>query len=297
METGLQLLGEFIRYALTAAGLLLKAVIAWASDDPCQAFTVLLGFAMLLGTVIQTGTRGVLYRFGRARRELEPGFHFLLPWFDQVQKVPTRAITIDVAAQRVTTRDGMVYEVDANVVYTLSQPTKALVEVDDWKHGVATRVALTVQELVRQSDREAVREREDLDQALMELLAPRLAPWGVEVLRAGFTSIAPTAHTLHVTQQRARARERAEALEVLRAGGLPDRVALALLGADRRLVGRSRRRYARAQVAARARLAAARAAAAARQERAARGEEEAEPGAGSAKPQAAAEGADKRGAE
>lgn len=241
-------------------GLLFEGIVSWAVNNPCEAFTAFLGFAMLLGTVIQSGTRGVLYRFGRARRELEPGFHFMLPWFDQVQKVPTRAITIDVDAQRVTTSDGMVYEVDANVVYTLSEPTKALVEVDDWKHGVATRVALTVQELARTRDRAAIREREDLDQQLMELLGPRLAPWGVTVLRAGFTSIAPTAHTLHVTQQRARARERAEALDVLRGGGLPDRVALALLGADRRLIGHSRRAYARAQTAARARQAAARAA-------------------------------------
>lgn len=249
MDQVLPILGEFLRQAFAVARVFLLALLRWVVENPCESFTMVLGFGMLLGTVIQSGTRGVQFRFGRVRGLLEPGFHPLLPWFDQVQKVHTRAVTLDVPAQRVTTRDGMVYDVDANVVYRLADPVKALVEVDDWKHGVATRVALTVHELVRTRDRGQVREREDLDQELTELLGPRLAAWGIVVERAGFTSIAPTGHTLHVTQLAVLVRERTAALGILRAGGVPDRLAVALLGADRRLVSHAHRRYARAQAA------------------------------------------------
>jgi CheY-like chemotaxis protein len=41
-------------------------------------------FVRLFGTTVQTGWKGVLFSFGRATRELEPGFHMLIPFVQRM---------------------------------------------------------------------------------------------------------------------------------------------------------------------------------------------------------------------
>lgn len=233
----------WLQTALDALGLLGGLVWAWAKENPGDALVAVLAFLGLLGTVIDSGHRGVLFRLGRVRRVLEPGFHPLLPWVHQVRKVHTRSHTIDLRRQRATTADGFVYDIDVNVVYTISDPVRSLVEVDDLTRGITVAASVAAQELVRARRREGLRAREDLDEALTDALAERLARWGVRLERAGFTSLAPTAETLHLTQLAAKVRERELVLRRLLDAGLRRGTAHALLGADRRLVGRAQRRY------------------------------------------------------
>lgn len=226
-------------------------VWAWASENPGDALIAALAFVGLMGTVIDSGHRGVLYRLGRVRQVLEPGFHPLIPWVHQVRKVHTRSHTIDVPRQRATSADGFVYDLDVNVVYTISDPVRSLVEVDDLARGVSTLAAVAGQELVRARGREALRAREDLDEALVDALAERLEAWGARLDRAGFTSLAPTAETLRLTQLAAKVRERELVLRHLLDAGLRPGTAYALLGADRRLIGRAQRAYRASSRAAR----------------------------------------------
>lgn len=227
-------------------------VWAWARENPGDALIAVLAFVGLMGTVIDSGHRGVLFRLGRVRQVLEPGFHPLLPWVHQVRKVHTRSHTIDVPRQRATTCDGFVYDLDVNVVYTISDPVKATVQVDALTPGITVLAAVAAQELVRTRTRRDLREREDLDEALVDALTERLEAWGARLDRAGFTSLAPTAETLRLTQLAAKVREREVVLAHLLAAGLRRRAAVALLGADRRLVGRAQRRYRARPGAARA---------------------------------------------
>lgn len=219
---------------------------AWLKENPLDAFIAFLAFVGLLGVVIDSGHRGVLFQLGRVRRVLEPGFHPLVPWIQQVRKVHIRSHTLDAPRQRATSADGFVYDLDCNVVYKIEDPVRSLVEIAVLTHGVQTVVAVAAQELVRTRTRDGLRAREDLDAALLESLAPPLAEWGVRLERAGFTSLAPTPETLRLTQLAAKVREREVVLRHLLAAGLRRPIAIALLGADRRLVSHSHATYRRA---------------------------------------------------
>jgi regulator of protease activity HflC (stomatin/prohibitin superfamily) len=218
---------------------------AWLKENPLDAFIAFLAFVGLLGVVIDSGHRGVLYQLGRVKRVLEPGFHPLIPWIQQVRKVHIRSHTLDAPRQRATSADGFVYDLDCNVVYKIDDPVRSLIEIAVLTHGVQTVVSVAAQELVRARTRDALRAREDLDAALVESLTARLATWGVRLERAGFTSLAPTPETLRLTQLAARVREREVVLGHLLAAGLRRRTAIALLGADRRLVSHSHAAYRR----------------------------------------------------
>jgi len=191
---------------------------------------LVVGLVRAAGKTVQSGQTGLKYSFGRATRELAPGFYPLVPFLQVVRVVATRDRTVDLPQQRVTTLDGLVYDVDANLVFRVVDVRKALIEIDDLDRGMYQVLGLGVQDVLRRRERASLHVSLDLDRALAATLSERLAPWGVEVRRAGFTSIKPTDRTLRVTQLAAVVGERAHMLAQLAQGGAGHRAALALLG-------------------------------------------------------------------
>jgi len=208
---------------------------AWVEEHPGESLGFLAAFLGLAGTTVQSGWQGVLFRWGRVRGVLQPGFHLLILYLHHVRKRPTRSVTLDIADQAVTTADGLVYRCDANLVYRVTDPVKSFVEIDDLTRGLLSVVAMAVRAVVATRGREHLRERQGLDEALAEQLRGPLERWGVSVESAGFTSLAPDAKTQRVTQMRRRVEERRLTLELFAGAGLSMGQSLALLGADRRL--------------------------------------------------------------
>ncbi|HZT79888.1 MAG TPA: SPFH domain-containing protein [Gemmataceae bacterium] len=224
-------------------GLIVHFFVDYVKRHPVETAIVVLTIVRLFGTTVQTGWKGVLFRFGRVRQELEPGFHWLIPIVHKVRKVPVRSVTLHLAKQRITTADGLVYEVQANLVYHLADPKAALVEVADVRQGIEAVVPLIVKDLLEGKTRAELVERKGFDEELAARADARLRRWGVAVEQAGFVSIAPTAKTLRLTQLRQRTAERERAVLSYLAAGLSPTVAAALLGADRRPIARSAAHY------------------------------------------------------
>lgn len=218
-------------------------VWAWIAEHQFETVLILFTIGRLLAAKIETGWTGVLIKFGKVQRTLEPGVHPLIPWFWQVRKVRTRTITLDVAKQKVSSLDGLVYEVDANLVYRVSDPIKALIEIDSLRAGCETALTLAVFELIGQCGREKLQRREGLDEKLAENVQPRLERWGVVVESAGFTSIAPDLKTLKLSQLRVKTSERRLVAAEYMEKGLPPSLALELLGSEKTVLSHSYLRY------------------------------------------------------
>ena len=56
-----------------------RLVLGHAKQNPWTLLVALYGLARACGALIQSGQRGVLFRWGRVVKELEPGFHWLVP--------------------------------------------------------------------------------------------------------------------------------------------------------------------------------------------------------------------------
>jgi len=192
------------------------------------------------GKVVDTGQTGLLFSFGRAKKVIGPGFRMLLPFVQVVRVVPTRHRTLHLPGQRVTIRDGLVYYVDANLVYRVVDVRKALVEIDDLVKGMTQALGLGVQAVLVARGRASLRAGPELDAALAEDLGRRLEPWGVEVVRAGFITITPSPESLRITQLSAQVEARTRALAGFESAGLPPGRGLALLGTRTRLSNRGR---------------------------------------------------------
>ena len=232
------------------AGDLLWGYFQSVLEDHAYALVaVVFAVVRAAGTTVRTGETGLRFSFGRATRVVEPGFHPLLPFLQVIRTLPTRSRTIDIPRQRVTTLDGLVYDVDANLMFRVVDVRRALIEIDELDKGMFQVLGLGVQEVLRARERGSMHVSGELDLALGRRMAARLEAWGVEVERAGFTSIEPSPRTLRVTQLAANAEERARNLALLEAGGIPRSRALPLLGVASFPTTRTRklRRFARAR--------------------------------------------------
>jgi regulator of protease activity HflC (stomatin/prohibitin superfamily) len=227
-----------------------STVTTFARENAYLVFLAVWGLIRAMGTTVETGNTGLFFSFGRATRVLQPGFVLKIPYFHQVRTLPTRSRTMDVPHQKVTSRDGLVWFVDVNLVYRVVDVRKALIEVDDLDHGMEQMLSLSVQEIVRSCGRESLRGSGELDPQLASKMQARLEPWGVEIESAGFTSVKPSPKTLKFTQQLHATRERHRMLEQLEDRGLNHGLALAMLGSppllQRRFV-RARRREERSR--------------------------------------------------
>jgi regulator of protease activity HflC (stomatin/prohibitin superfamily) len=226
-------------------------VVIYSREHPVTVFLALLAFIRTFGTTVQTGWAGVLFSFGRAKKVLEPGFHPLIPIFQRVRQTPIRSVTLNLPVQRVTTGDGLVYEVDSTLVYRVEDPILALTGIDDVKKGCLTIMPLLVHDLMREHTRENLSARAELDAELMARARKALSRWGLAVEQAGLSSIAPTAHTALLTQLPARIAERARLLDAFAEQEVGRSLSIALIAPGAVPMSRAR---ARARERARRRL-------------------------------------------
>ena len=236
------MLESLIAWLLAVPGWAWTRLLDWGRRHPTSAILVALAVIRSFGTTVQTGWAGVLFSFGRATKVLEPGFHPLVPIFQKVRQTPIRSITLDLPRQRVTTSDGLVYDVHANIIYRVEDPILALTAIDDIRKGVLTLMPLLVLALMRQHDGESLSTPQALDAELTTRAREALARWGVGVEQAGLATIAPTAPTMRLTQLGQRVRERA-ALLSLDTGDVPAGVVVALVTTGRTPQGRSHMKY------------------------------------------------------
>lgn len=191
------------------------------------------------GTTIQSGEMGLLFSFGRATTELQPGFRLLIPFLQVVKRMPSRSQSLDLPAQRIVTADGLVFHVDANLVYRVVDIRKAVIEIDHLRKGMLQILGLGVQETLRAMDGADLDHPELLQERLTVILERRLTPWGVRIEQAGLTTITPSAKTLRVTQFARAAGERVRVLQLLELGGIAHADALGLVGTRKRFVRRT----------------------------------------------------------
>ena len=137
-----------------AVGWLIALVVEYVKGHPLYFVFAFFAFLRMWGTTVRTGYAGVLFVFGRATKVLEPGFHAMIPVVHEVRKLPIRSVTLELPPQRLTSADGLVYDIDATLVMRIADPVKACTEIDDLRAGCVAVLSLAVAEAIRTKTRE-----------------------------------------------------------------------------------------------------------------------------------------------
>ena len=126
--------------------------------------------------------RGVIFRLGRLSAPKGPGIFLIIPIVDRVVRIDLRTITFDVPAQEVITKDNVPAKVNAVAYFRVIDPSKAVVEVQNYIVATSQIAQTTLRSVLGQSDLDhLLTERDKLNARLQEIIDEQTEPWGVKV--------------------------------------------------------------------------------------------------------------------
>jgi regulator of protease activity HflC (stomatin/prohibitin superfamily) len=147
--------------------------------------------------------RGVIFRLGRLIATKGPGIFLLIPFVDRMVKVDQRIVTMSVPPQEIITRDNVPAKVNAVVYFRVMEPSKAIVEVEDYIVATSQIAQTTLRSTLGQADLDhLLAERDKINQQLQQIIDEQTAPWGIKVVTVEVKDV-----EIPQTMQRAMARQ------------------------------------------------------------------------------------------
>ena len=132
--------------------------------------------------VIREYERAVVFRLGRLLGVKGPGIFFIIPLIDSIIKVDLRTTVIDVSKQRLITKDNVTVDVDAVVYYRVSDPQRAIVQVEDYEDATRLLAQTTLRDVLGQVDLDyLLSQRDELNKRVQKILDTATDPWGIKV--------------------------------------------------------------------------------------------------------------------
>ncbi|MEX0170289.1 slipin family protein [Streptomyces sp. LMG1-1-1.1] len=161
-------------------------------------------YAGAAARVVKQYERGVVFRFGRLRRDIRsPGFTMIVPVVDRIHKVNMQIVTMPVPAQEGITRDNVTVRVDAVVYFKVVDAADALIRVEDYKFAVSQMAQTSLRSIIGKSDLDdLLSNREKLNQGLELMLDSPAMGWGVAIDRVEIKDV-----SLPETMKRSMARQ------------------------------------------------------------------------------------------
>jgi len=133
--------------------------------------------------IVREYERVVIFRLGRFSGVKGPGIFFIIPIIDRVMQLDLRVVTIDVAKQVVITRDNVSVDVDAVIYYRVVDPSKAVIQVENYRMATSLLAQTTLRDVLGQIDLDdLLSKREELNMKLQEILDNHTDPWGIKVV-------------------------------------------------------------------------------------------------------------------
>jgi len=127
--------------------------------------------------------RGVVFRLGKLTRAKGPGLIFLIPFgIDRMRKMDLRIVALDIAPQDTITKDNVSVRVNAVVYFRVADPTKAMIEIEDYYFATSQLAQTTLRSVIGQSELdELLAERERINEVVRLIIDEGTDPWGIEV--------------------------------------------------------------------------------------------------------------------
>ncbi len=143
-------------------------------------FLLLLLFSAV--KILKEYERGVVFRLGRLIQAKGPGIIFIIPLVDKMVKVSMRTIAMDVPPQDVITRDNVSVKVNAVLYFRVIEPSKAIVEVEEYLFATTQLSQTTLRSVVGQADLDdLLSERDKINSELQKIIDSQTDPWGIKV--------------------------------------------------------------------------------------------------------------------
>ena len=153
---------------------------------------VLLALAGRSVRLVQQYERGVVLRFGRLLPQVrDPGLALLVPVADRMVKVPVQTVVMDIPGQGAITRDNVTLNVDAVVYFRVTDPARAVVNVENYVRAVSQVAQTSLRSVIGRADLDTMlSDRERVNAELRAVIDTPTEEWGISVDRVEIKDIA-----------------------------------------------------------------------------------------------------------
>jgi len=127
--------------------------------------------------------RGVIFRLGKLLPSNKgPGLIFVFRPIDRIVRISLRTIVLDVPPQDIISRDNVSVKVNAVVYFRVIDPSRAVVEVENYMYATSQLAQTTLRSVLGQAELDdLLSERDRLNQQLQKILDTQTDPWGIKV--------------------------------------------------------------------------------------------------------------------
>jgi regulator of protease activity HflC (stomatin/prohibitin superfamily) len=147
---------------------------------PALAVAVIYSFMSL--RVLRQYERGVAFFLGRFWGTKGPGLIFLPAGFANQKRVSLRIVALDIPPQDVITRDNVSVKVNAVLYMRVSEPSKAVLEIEDYHYATSQLAQTTLRSVLGEVELdELLSDREKINAVLKKIIDERTEAWGIEV--------------------------------------------------------------------------------------------------------------------
>ena len=152
--------------------------------SPMLIFLVLLVLYIISAIqILNEYERAVVFRLGKLLPQPKgPGVVLVFRPIDRYVRISLRTVVLDVPPQDIITRDNVSVKVNAVVYFRVLEPSKAVVEVENYMYATSQLAQTTLRSVLGQAELDdLLAERERLNQQLQQILDSQTDPWGIKV--------------------------------------------------------------------------------------------------------------------
>ncbi|MDO8805419.1 MAG: slipin family protein [Elusimicrobiota bacterium] len=132
--------------------------------------------------VLNEYERGVTLTLGRFTGVKGPGLIFLIPGVQQMFRMSTRVVVLDVPPQDVITRDNISVKVNAVVYFRVVDPQAAVLNVENYMYATSQLAQTTLRSVLGQQELDdLLAQRDKINKNLQEILDLHTEPWGIKI--------------------------------------------------------------------------------------------------------------------
>lgn len=137
----------------------------------------------------------IIERLGKFHKIADAGLTIIIPFIDHVRSVVSlKQQTMDIPPQGVITKDNVTITIDTVVFYKITDPAKAVYEIQSLKKGIEYLAITTIRDIIGKMDLdETFSSRDGINNQLRVVLDEATDRWGCKIDRVEIKDITPPA--------------------------------------------------------------------------------------------------------
>ncbi len=156
---------------------------------------IVLVIAIMSIKIVKQSEVYIIERLGKFYKVADAGLTIIIPFFDHVRSVVSlKQQTMDVPPQGVITKDNVTITIDTVVFYQITDPAKAVYEIQSLKKGIEYLAITTIRDIIGKMDLdETFSSRDGINHQLRLVLDEATDKWGCKIDRVEIKDITPPA--------------------------------------------------------------------------------------------------------